>query len=316
MNHKNIFYLLLVAIQYSRNARAFLTSPSEKVIARPSTFDPSLLRRKTSKSRPMEKRMLPFSNDHNISPKKIQSLSNTLISTLLLPILLLTHCTNDHISNIASAEEVSPALSSESLYKNTNKNEVITPPPSNALFSLKDIQSQLKAPTEDQPQITLPPSMKKQSLNDKLSSSFTNKVAEQPIVKGFVYLSNDDDVYKINAYESTLVITAQQKQNGDVILGAKIPMAKIRKFPMQFNLYSSNVIQKDEQQKELIYDAIRNDDLFMKALICPSDSVKFPCGDEDSIGMGKGISKIVRNLPGMEKDDTIRAPASMKIEVF
>ena len=225
----------------------------------------------------MKKRNLSFSSDHNNLPIKIHETLSKATSALILPLLILSHCADNNIPNIATAAEVPPSLSSESLYNNA-KSEIKPPSKSNAI-SVNDIQSQLKAPTEDKPQITLPPSIKKQS------STFNNKVAQQPILRGFVYLSNDDDVYKINAYESTLVITAQQTQNGDVFLGAKIPMSNIRKFPMQFNLYSNNILQKDEQQKELIYDAIRNDDLFMKAVICPSDSVKFPCEDKDSIGV-------------------------------
>ena len=53
---------------------------------------------------------------------------------------------------------------------------------------------------------------------------------------------------------------------------------------MQFNLYSTNIIQK-EQNKEMIYNIIQNDDLFMKASICPSDSSSFPCSAKDSVGM-------------------------------
>ena len=107
----------------------------------------------------------------------------------------------------------------------------------------------------------------------------------------------------------TIVITFRSMDEPDTILGgARIPVTKAR-FPLAFRMFPKNVI-KDKMDA---WQAAKQGDLLVQAVVCPEDMPK--CTMEDGGQMGaRGVAKLIRNLPGQLKDQPIRAPATLPLQ--
>ena len=108
-------------------------------------------------------------------------------------------------------------------------------------------------------------------------------------------------------YLDVLVLTVGTKID-PVMAGAKYPIAKAR-FPFQFSLYSANILPT---KQSLWLDISDDDDLLVTARVCPDNSPTFPCTDQQSTFLTKGISKLIRDFPGTT--EPIRTPVALPLE--
>ena len=122
--------------------------------------------------------------------------------------------------------------------------------------------------------------------------------------------------------------------------GAKIPIYKVNRFPFQFQMYSPNILKGKEQQ---FWDVNGNGDYLVQGRICrqideeittsivSSDSIwsssiasatttstsqserSLPCTESESIFVGTGVSKLLKNVPGLEEGDVIRTAVSVPL---
>ena len=129
MRYNNISNLIILFIIYNNHVEAFIQSGnSYNLISSSSLPPPPFLiasTRKNEKSYSIEKLLLikhsgPLFNTKSseVPPTKPhQKLSKYAFSFFILPLLILSYCTNNHILSIAIAAEISPSsLSTESLY--------------------------------------------------------------------------------------------------------------------------------------------------------------------------------------------------------
>lgn len=104
----------------------------------------------------------------------------------------------------------------------------------------------------------------------------------------------------------TIVITVRDATAAEKILaGAKIPVWKAR-FPVQLRLFSQNVVDPvgwSEAQ-----------DVLVRAVVCPPDAATMPCSDNETTMQAQGVAKLVRNLPGLPSEVTVRAGASLPLK--
>mmetsp|Transcript_28276 Transcript_28276/g.39805 ORF Transcript_28276/g.39805 Transcript_28276/m.39805 type:complete len:240 (-) Transcript_28276:1270-1989(-) len=176
------------------------------------------------------------------------------------------------------------------------------PPPPVATMSSQEIQQKLGAslqhPTEDTPQI-------------KLTQNFQSSADDgpKPIVQGLVYLVRPNS--EIRPYSTdTLVLTAGSLTTpDDVLAGAKIPVSRLR-FPTSFRMYKENILSGKTSQW---YDLEESGEILVKAKICP-DGIPLPCSDDESTLKAQGVSKKVRNLPGLPDGTNFRAAASLPLQ--
>lgn len=104
----------------------------------------------------------------------------------------------------------------------------------------------------------------------------------------------------------TIVITVRDVAAPEQVLaGAKIPVSKAR-FPVQLRLFSQNIM--DPQGWSNTQDAI------VRAVVCPADSASMPCSDSEATMKAEGVAKLVRNLPGLPSEVTVRAGASLPLK--
>jgi len=159
------------------------------------------------------------------------------------------------------------------------------------------ISQVLKQPTESQPQIMLPKG------TDILQRPPDGK---NPILQGLVYLRDPQN--KRPEFSDNLVITVTSSSSEQALAGARIPVTKVR-FPSQFNLYKENILPTKTQEWESAISS--KNDLFVNARICPEYSTAKLCSDDESTFQARGISKVVKNLPGMKEGDIVRTAASL-----
>jgi hypothetical protein len=188
----------------------------------------------------------------------------------------------------------------------------------------KDIIAEmgLKQPTEFRPQIRL--------TEDALNSVSTKSKARTPILQGLVYFperarDKPDDTTSISTstpskepldyYSDILVLTAVSAKDpsGPILAGAKFPVSSVR-FPFSFSMYEQNLLLKRAGVKEAWEDVQNTSDVIIKAYICPSDAVAFPCEDKEVKKYSEGVAKLITELPGLREGEVIRAPASLPLK--
>lgn len=177
----------------------------------------------------------------------------------------------------------------------------------------------LKPPTEDKPQIRL---------SEGVLNSLSTKT-RTPILQGLVYfperakdktiasastLTSTTSKEPLDYYSDILVLTAVSLKdpNGLVLAGAKFPVSSIR-FPFSFSMYEQNLLLKRVGVKEAWEDVQNTSDVIIKAYICPSDALVFPCEDKEVKKYSEGVAKLITNLPGLSEGEVIRAPASLPL---
>lgn len=154
----------------------------------------------------------------------------------------------------------------------------------------QDLQSTLAAPTQDRPQIQLPMNLQQR---DK----------DSPILEALLYLG--DPQVRPGPLD-TIVITVRDAESGVPLAGAKLPVSKAR-FPVQLRLYKQNVLVQPPEAWD------RAQDVTVRAVVCPCGTV-IPCSENDITMRAEGISKLVRNLPGLpEKGVGVRAGAALRL---
>jgi len=106
-----------------------------------------------------------------------------------------------------------------------------------------------------------------------------------------------------------LVITFRSMEHPDQVLGgARVPVAKAARFPLAFRMFPKNILPG---QQEATNKAMEGD-LLIQVLVCPEDNPK--CTQVESRMQSQAVAKLIRNLPGQGKDQTIRAPATLRLE--
>jgi hypothetical protein len=151
----------------------------------------------------------------------------------------------------------------------------------------QDLQSSLATPTQDRPQIKLPGNLRQ----DKDSS----------VLEALLYLG--DPQVRPGPLD-TIVITVRDSRSGILLAGAKLPVQKTR-LPVQLRLYKQNVVQPEAWD--------RAEDVTVRAVVCPDGTV-IPCSESDITMQAEGISKIVRNLPGLPEGMGVRAGAALPLK--
>lgn len=159
----------------------------------------------------------------------------------------------------------------------------------------------LKPATESQPQIILP----------KGAEILPQPVGKKnPIVQGLVFLRDPQNARP--DFTDVLVVTVSSAISSpdEILVGAKIPITKV-KFPTQLNLYTENILPSKLKEWESVIS--NKEDLNINVWICPESDTKtgLPCSLKDSTFQASGISKVVKNLPGMEEGDIVRTAASL-----
>jgi len=229
---------------------------------------------------------------------------------------------------------VSTSNNSNSNNNNNNNNNGSTD------IDLQKLQQSLSDPTDDRPQIQLPPDYNGKNdnpnnnknnfnlNNQNKQSNQNNKDQNEPFLQGMVYLINQNDRPD---YSDTIVITVSSVTNPELtIAGAKYSVSKAR-FPFQFRMYRPNILNQELADRD-----IKDQDLMVVARICPNaptmntvndrkgadlknptndnKTSRIPCEVDDSIFLAKGISKLVGNLPGMTEGTVLRTAASLPLE--
>lgn len=156
------------------------------------------------------------------------------------------------------------------------------------------IQQSLRPASDDKPQIMIPSNL----LPAETSTP-------RPLVQGLVYLANPQ--IRPGPLD-TLILTVRDYNHPDVVLaGAKLPISKVR-FSFEFSMFDKNILP----QKKELWDQVEGD-LLVKVNVCPA-SLALPCTDGESSMKAQGISKLIKDLPGMDKGIQIRAGASLRLE--
>lgn len=156
------------------------------------------------------------------------------------------------------------------------------------------IQQSLKPASDDKPQIMIPSNLLP-----------TESSTPRTLVQGLVYLANPQ--IRPGPLD-TLILTVRDYNHPDEVLaGAKLPISRVR-FPLAFSMFDKNILP----QKKELWDQVKGD-LLVKVNICPAP-LPLPCTDGESSMKAQGISKLIKDLPGMDKGVQIRAGASLRLE--
>lgn len=103
----------------------------------------------------------------------------------------------------------------------------------------------------------------------------------------------------------TVVITVRDLSNtNEILAGARIPVSKAR-FPVTLRLFSQNVVDMAGWE--------RAQDVMVKAVVCP-EGTEIPCSDRQVTMKAEGISKMIRNIPGLPDGVGVRAGASLPLK--
>ena len=172
-----------------------------------------------------------------------------------------------------------------------------------------DLTAGLTGATEHQPQIKFSGNRPNQGPSPRGSQALQvlpQRGGESPILQGLIYVDRSDSR---PSFADTLVITAGSADRPDDILaGAKIPVTMAR-FPMQFSMYQANIARG----KEDLWSKAIGGDIIVTARVCP-EATTLPCNDAESTYKAKGISKIIRNLPGMDEGTLVRTAISLPLK--
>ena len=173
-----------------------------------------------------------------------------------------------------------------------------------------DLSAGLSEATEYQPQIKFSGNRPNQGPTPRGSQALQvlpqKSGGASPILQGLIYVDRSDSR---PSFADTLVITAGSSERPDDILaGAKIPVTMAR-FPMQFSMYQANIARG----KEDLWSKAMDGDIIVTARVCPEASA-LPCNDAESTYKAKGISKVIRNLPGMDEDTLVRTAISLPLK--
>lgn len=172
-----------------------------------------------------------------------------------------------------------------------------------------DLSAGLSEATEYQPQIKFSGNRPNQGPTPRGSQALQvlpQKVGASPILQGLIYVDRPDSR---PSFADTLIITAGSSERpDDVLAGAKIPVTMAR-FPMQFSMYEANIARG----KEGLWTRAMDGDIIVTARVCPETST-LPCNDAESTYKAKGISKVIRNLPGMDEGTLVRTAISLPLK--
>ena len=184
--------------------------------------------------------------------------------------------------------------------------------PAGALGSdpVTDLSAGLSEATEYQPQIKFSGNRPNQGPTPRGSQALQvlpqKAGGASPILQGLIYVDRSDSR---PSFADTLVITAGSAERpDDVLAGAKIPVTMAR-FPMQFSMYQANIARG----KEDLWSKAMDGDIIVTARVCPEAST-LPCNDAESTYKAKGISKVIRNLPGMDEGTLVRTAISLPLK--
>jgi hypothetical protein len=127
-------------------------------------------------------------------------------------------------------------------------------------------------------------------------------------MEGLLSLANPQSEIR-PAYTDTIVITIQDLAQPETVLGgARVPVSKAR-FPFTFRLFPKNILNDHLDEWKQIAN---QGDVLVKVWVCPEDMPR--CLQGQSRMQSQGVAKLIRNLPGMEKDQTIRAPVALPLQ--
>jgi hypothetical protein len=165
----------------------------------------------------------------------------------------------------------------------------------------QQIQSKLQPPTVDRPKIQLPANSNLNAIsktNDRLQAliSLANPQKNRPFGSDFLVLQVWDS-----------------EEHALLLGGAKIPVAMIRSFPTMVQLGPQNSKVSMEDWNQLVPSL---EDLWIEASICPEESSSLPCPSSEQRLASKGVSKLLRQLPGLDEGTTtagIRVPATLPL---
>jgi len=184
-----------------------------------------------------------------------------------------------------------------------------TTTPSNA--DAVTLNSGLSAPTPETPQIMFSGNRPNQGPSIRTPGGPAQVLPQtagknSPILQGLLYIDRPNS--RPN-FADTLVLTAGTvDQPDEVLAGAKFAITQAR-FPMQFSMYKENVIRG----KEEMWSKAADGDILVTARVCPEEA-KLPCSDGESTFKVKGVSKLIRNLPGMEDGTVVRTAVSLPLK--
>lgn len=172
------------------------------------------------------------------------------------------------------------------------------------------LSSGLSAPTPETPQIKFSGNRPNQGRSTRTfggSAQVLRQTAgKSPILQGLIYIDRPNS--RPN-FSDTLVLTAGTVDRPDEVLaGAKVAITQAR-FPMQFSMYKENIIRG----KEDMWSKAMDGDILVTARVCPEEA-KLPCSDEESTYKARGVSKLIRNLPGMDKGTIVRSAISLPLK--
>ena len=205
-------------------------------------------------------------------------------------------------------------------------------------IDLELLKQSLVKPSDDKPQIKineqqqLSPQLQKQQLipqtqtqtilSKTTTSSSLKSKTKTPIMEGMIYLLDDKNTRpNLNDY-IVITISSTKDPNQRILAGAKYNVYKA-KFPFNFRLYRENIIQGGSTSASTSNDSsnameqiFNQDDLVVTARICPEESTKLPCTQDQSTYFAKSISKLlqIENLPGANQGDVIRTAVSLPLK--
>lgn len=143
----------------------------------------------------------------------------------------------------------------------------------------------------------------------------------------------------------TLILTVSIPTDpNNILAGARIPIYKVNRFPFQFQMFVPNIVKGKEEQ---FWSANDNDDYLIQGRICrqkedevvrtsivsvdsalsssiataPSSSSTVStsqpksilCEESDIIFEGRGISKLLKNVPGLDDGNVVRTAAAVPL---
>lgn len=180
-------------------------------------------------------------------------------------------------------------------------------PPTNTDTAV--MSSGLSAPTPETPQIMFSGNRPNQGPSVRPMAGprvLPQKGGKSPILQGLIYIDRPNSR---PSFADTLVLTAGTvEQPDEVLAGAKFAITQAR-FPMQFSMYQENIIRG----KEEMWSKAKEGDIFVSARVCPEDA-KLPCSDKESTYRARGVSKLIRNLPGMDDETIVRTAISLPLK--
>ena len=131
----------------------------------------------------------------------------------------------------------------------------------------------------------------------------------EAILQGLVYFDVESDKYLVDP-DDFIVITASAfnpdspMESKELSIGAKVKFGKV-KIPLQLRLFKENILQGSGSEWE-------SGDLLVSARVCPNGLAKYPCTDQESKFLSKGVAKRIV-VPGSD-DVHIWTPASLQLK--